>query len=354
MDPSDFYSFDPNTQYRQTPQSSVGTIIASMVLVVLAVVFILWYTTKPTTTVSESITWGVQQTSATVGSQTTQTLSQSNICQQISDNFGTIPGNFKDGNGPDITATWNRNDCKTVPSTWTCQDISDAFGLSPANKTKPDTLGVYKTYIERGCTTSPQYTCQQLSDKYSIWPMNQKPLEALANISPKEADIVKHRFFNVDKCQSVPSTMSCQQMSNFFLMSPSDNGVAAASAPGMIGVFRSKGCTTKPIDCNTLADMYRDVMPTTESVDVAWTRWGNPCQAKSSPDPSFVYESGYIVQDTSKTDLFKGNNLVDCLNYCKTDKQCKAVVKTGSNCFARSYTSPISTSQSSEVHFKKI
>lgn len=293
------------------------------------------------------------------GSKTT-TPYISPVCQQISDSFGTFPGNWKDGAAPDIVKTWYDNSCFTVPSNWTCQDISDAYGISPSSRSNTFGPRIIQTYKSKGCTTSPQNTCQQLSDKYKIWPMNAAPLDDLAKSNPKEADIVRNRFFSVDNCQTLPSEVDCQQLSNFFLISPTNGGVATSQAPGMLGLYKSKNCTTSPMSCEMISNLYGNQnIPTDLSIDKAWARWGNPCVARQSPDPAFVFEPNYNIFNAAVPELYTSTtNLNQCLNYCKGDSNCRSVTeKIGPGnsyfCAARGYSNPMISQKDSNIFIKR-
>lgn len=339
----------------------------SILLLILLGVLGLFYFMKISPTNSIQSTFGGRDTTTKGSSQddtstvpkTTQTY-VSPVCQQISDSFGTFPGNWKDGTSPDIVQTWQKNGCNTVPSTWTCQDISDAYGISPTSKSNRYGTGIMKTYQARGCTTSPKYNCQEMSEKYKIWPLNAAPLDDLAKTNPKEADVVRTRFFSAEDCQTIPKDVDCQQLSNFFLISPSDGGIAMKQAPGMLGIYKSKGCNTSPLSCEMIANLYGiQNIPTENSVDKAWSRWGNPCVAKESPDPKFLYEPNYSISNANVPELYTStSNLNQCLNYCKGDSNCLSVTeKLGPGnsyfCAARSYSQPMVSQKDSNIYLKR-
>lgn len=245
------------------------------------------------------------------------------VCQEISDTFGTRPNNDARASGAyAILETWKENQCTTVPSNWTCQDISDAYYVGP--NSSPSKPGV-SAYRERRCNTEPQYTCQRLSNDYGIRPGSWE------NAAPSVAtgvrgDVVRDAWRNRN-CQTVPTFYTCQDLSNIYSIEANETGIAP---PSIFGTYRSKGCSTSPMSCQYISDVYgvganRGTFDQpSDRIQFADKAWANQkCKSRAPPD-------GYVTSlidakfNTGK-DIYSSGKLQNCLDQCTPDNTCDVV-----------------------------
>jgi hypothetical protein len=235
-------------------------------------------------------------------------------CQGISERYGTFPGNWKGAVYKEVKDVWNKNKCKTIPSSFTCQNISDAFNIGPNSVHK---WGMEEIYKQKGCTTIPQMTCQMISDTYDVYPGHAGRLDTLQGV---EKDVLKSAWENME-CQTVPTRLTCQGLSNFYMMSEKTPGLAA-NYPQVYGYFRNKGCITEPLSCEYISQQYRvpeQAPPLVDNIHAAW--YNQKC--KTTPAPKGYISIKNMTNDAA--DEYVNKNLHHAVEYCDATAQCVGI-----------------------------
>lgn len=235
-------------------------------------------------------------------------------CQGISDKYGTFPGNWKGAVYKEVKDVWNKNKCKTIPTPFTCQNISDAFNIGPNSVHK---WGMEEIYKQKGCTTIPQMTCQMISDTYDVYPGHAGRLDTLQGL---EKDVLKSAWENME-CQTVPTRLTCQGLSNFYMMSEKTPGLAA-NYPQVYGYFRNKGCITEPLSCEYISQQYRvpeQAPPVVDNIHAAW--YNQKC--KTTPAPKGYISIKNMSSDTA--DEYVNKKLHHAVEYCDATSQCVGI-----------------------------
>lgn len=302
-------------------------IIAIVVcLIILAGSFIMVTQSGPKTTQSAALKLG-DTTSSPVFNTKTQMPSKNvstarqpmdyittQECQGISDTYGTFPGNWKGAVYKEVKDVWNKNKCKTIPASFTCQDISDAFNIGPNSVHK---WGMEEIYKQKGCTTQPKMTCQMISDTYDVYPGHAGRLDSLQGI---EKDVIKSAWESME-CQTVPENLTCQGLSNFYMMRKRHPGLAK-NYPQVYGYFRNKGCMTEPLSCEYISQQYRvpeQAPPVVDNIHAAW--YNQKCRTTPAP-------KGYITikgMSSDAPDEYVNKNLHHAVEYCDATSQCVGI-----------------------------
>ena len=288
------------------------------------------------------------------------------FCQSLSDKFKRYPGSDPIPD-PSLEESWKKSDCRSVPSSWTCQDIADAYSIK-ANNLTHHPLNMHTTYKEMGCSTKSQYTCQKLSDDNNIFPTNVNVFDPEQNnLDEKKLNVMKSAFKmsaeDYAECTTFPSEMSCQGISNFFGVGDA-NTALDPNVASALGNFRSRKnpkCTTNQMSCSSIYDTYHDDIPASDYgnnlksnvyVQEAWDR--QKCKVNLNNLGSFTLQENTTVWQDGVPDLFTGNTLKQCTNFCKSNGTCKAVIwkKDSKTCSARSYNTPTQANKNVDTYFK--
>lgn len=326
LDTDTFDAYQPNaffdtTEGQRGNSFNLRWVMFIVVGVILVVASVLIFTNKPKTTkvsfrpTEQASTGGPFTTtkSPSVGSSDPWNVTTQE-CQAISDTYGTYPGNWKGAVYKEVREVWNKNKCKTLPSTFTCQDISNAFNMGPNSVNK---WGIDEIYKQKGCTTIPQMTCQMISDTYDVYPGHAGRLNTLNGI---EKDVLKSAWENMN-CQTVPKNMTCQGLSNFYMMSPRHPGLAE-NYPQVYGYFRNKGCITEPLSCEYISQQYRVPEQAPPVIDNIHAAWANQ-KCKTTPAPK-----GYITiqgMASEAPDEYVNKKLHHAVEYCDATAQCVGI-----------------------------
>lgn len=252
------------------------------------------------------------------------TLPPSEICRQMSDDFGIRPNNPASAEGvPSILDAWEHNKCHTVPTVWSCQNISDAYNTSPSsNYQNPG----YQMYKERGCSSLPSIGCQAISDKYQTRP------GYWGDISPElmsdvQGDVLRDAWRN-RHCQTVPQNLTCQDLSNIYNITPTSQGIAP---PSIYGTYKSKGCRSSPMTCQYISDVYmiggsgsRFAFTSSQDMNYSDIAWDNQKCSTEAPPVGYVTSLTNRTYSTGNT-VYSSNKLIDCLQECITDTSCDLV-----------------------------
>jgi hypothetical protein len=308
---------------------SMFWIISILVIVAISLyVYFLWKKGTPnvvTTAIVNKIATTLTPTpSTTAYDRHRTTLPPSEICLKMSDDFGVRPNNPGSAEGvPSVLEAWEKNRCHTVPTVWSCQNISDAFDTSPTSKYQNPGYHMYK---QRGCTTSPSVTCQSISNKYKTRPGYWGEIgdDVMTDV---QGDVLRDAWRN-RHCQTIPDSLTCQDMSNIYNMSPTSQGIAP---PSIFGTYKTKKCKSSPMTCQYISDVYMVggtesafAFNSSEDMNYADIAWQNQKCNTDAPPTGYVTSLKNRTYTTGKT-VYSSNKLIHCLQECITDSTCDMI-----------------------------